>query len=105
MQLRNMCNWSSKKMFYQSQVFKQNITRQKCFHSKPHTTHQFEKKKKWEGKHYLTGTGNLWFLVSACKYSDSLVFLHCCTTGKPVIKSTMAQIQNIYSETCKLDVF
>ena len=46
MQLRNMCNWSSKKMFYQSQVFKQNITRQKCFHSKPHTTHQFEKKKK-----------------------------------------------------------
>lgn len=30
-------------VFYQSQIFKQNKAKEKPCHSKPHTTHQFEK--------------------------------------------------------------
>ena len=34
-------------VFYQSQVFKQAVTKQKSCHSKQHTTHQFETKVLW----------------------------------------------------------
>ena len=37
---RNTHTW----MFYQSQIFKQNITIQKSCHSKPHVAHQFEQR-------------------------------------------------------------
>ena len=73
-------------VFYQSYVFKQNITKQKFCHSEPHNTHHFEKKNEkktkknktktkqnktkqkkekqsCESKHFLTGTANLWFPV------------------------------------------
>ena len=33
------------------------------------------------------------------------LFLPCCTTGRPVIKSAMVQIQKIYLVTCKLNNF
>ena len=33
------------------------------------------------------------------------LFLPCCTTGRPVIKSAMVQIQKIYLGTCKLNNF
>ena len=61
-------------VFYQSYVFKQNITKQKSCHSETHNTHHFEKKNEknkkqkkekqsCESKHFLTGTANLWFPV------------------------------------------
>ena len=88
-------------VFYQPQVFKQNITTQKSFHSNPHTTYQFEKKTIMRVQALLHRN---------CKYAISCltlqrlwppVFFPFCTAGRPV----MAQREKIYSGTCKLNVF
>ena len=39
------------------------------------------------------------------KDSDLPVIIPFCMSGRPVIRRPMAQIQNIYSTTCKLNVF
>ena len=49
-------------LFYQSQAFKQNVTTKRSCHSKPHTTHVFERTIMWL-QHVLTETANLWFYV------------------------------------------
>ena len=39
------------------------------------------------------------------KDSDLPVIIPFCMSGRPVIRRPMSQIQNIYSTTCKLNVF
>ena len=39
------------------------------------------------------------------KDSDFPVIIPFCMSGRPVIRRPMAQMQNIYSTTCKLNVF
>ena len=84
-------------LFYQSQAFKQNVTTKRSCHSKPDTTHVFERTIMWL-QHFLTETANLWFYVLPCKYSDPPVFLPCCRTGGPVIKNVTTQFKKFIHE-------
>ena len=92
---------------YQLQFFKINITKQRSCHSKPHITHQFEKKTiMWL---QALPHRNCKPVVSCLTWqgpcSDPPTFLPCCATITPVIKNVMVRRQMINSVTCKFNVF
>ena len=63
------------------------------------------KKQSSECRYFLTGTEILRFSIWLCKDIDCKVFLPCCTTGRSVRKSSIAQMQKIYLRKFKLNVF
>ena len=84
--------------------FQTKYNNSKFCHSKPHTTHQFEKKKTIMWVQAFLSRKYLVFCLTL-QGLWTPVFLPCCTTGRPVVNSTIGRMQKIYSGTYKLNTF